>query len=77
MTPLLCLKHFTASLIDYLFAEEVGWILEVEFSSANAVAKRFTDQQVPCHVIGQSTGEGSEAKVSAHMIQFHYISGTS
>ncbi|PIK44321.1 hypothetical protein BSL78_18828 [Apostichopus japonicus] len=56
-------KPAEASLIDYLFAEEVGWILEVESSSANAVAKRFTDQQVPCHVIGQSTGEGSEAKV--------------
>lgn len=46
-----------------LFAEEVGWVLEVAPEHLNSVLKAFQSENVPCHHIGQSVGNGLKSAV--------------
>ena len=50
--------------MDVLFAEELGWLLEIEQTNQDAVLKLFSESQVTCNVIGYSQGQGHTAKVN-------------
>lgn len=52
-----------ADALEVLFAEEIGWILEVSPENLTHVRQVFRDAQVPCHSIGQSSGLGMNSKV--------------
>lgn len=49
--------------LEVLFAEELGWVLEVAQEHVSHVRQTFRDAQVPCHTIGHSAGLGMESKV--------------
>ncbi|XP_026272194.1 phosphoribosylformylglycinamidine synthase [Frankliniella occidentalis] len=49
--------------LEVLFAEELGWVLEVSQENLSYVRQTFRDAQVPCHCIGYSTGLGAESKI--------------
>lgn len=49
--------------LEVLFAEELGWVLEVAQEHVSHVRQTFRDAQVPCHLIGHSAGLGMESKV--------------
>ena len=46
-----------ASTLEVLFAEELGWVLEVSASQQAAVCEAFSSAGVHCHVIGTSHTE--------------------
>lgn len=46
-----------------LFAEECGWILEVEEAHLQNVLNEFKTANVPAHVIGTSVGFGKKSKI--------------
>ncbi|XP_074649694.1 phosphoribosylformylglycinamidine synthase-like [Tubulanus polymorphus] len=43
------------SAIEYLFSEELGWVLEVSSDNLTAVLHQFHAVNVPCHIIGYSS----------------------
>ena len=45
-----------------LFAEEVGWVLEVSEEYFSAVLQSFSDCEVPCFLIGQSLNSSTESR---------------
>lgn len=47
-----------------LFAEECGWLLEVEEADLQDVLTQFGEQQVPAYHIGRSVGRGMRAEVN-------------
>lgn len=49
-----------------LFAEEVGWVLEVSHENLDAVLTAFKRDNVPAYHIGQSRGNGLHANVQFH-----------
>lgn len=51
------------SAFEILFAEELGWVLEVDESDLAYVLSTFKTFQVPVHNIGQSTGFGLSSPV--------------
>lgn len=59
------ITHKTAgSPIDILFAEEIGWLLEVATDDLETVDETFQKYEVPAYVIGKSTGLGMNSAVS-------------
>ncbi|XP_073823096.1 phosphoribosylformylglycinamidine synthase [Musca autumnalis] len=46
-----------------LYAEECGWVLEVESKYAVEVQKKFSELQVPNHLIGQTKGYGLDKSI--------------
>ena len=51
------------NLLKPLFAEELGWVLEVEECDTGYVEKCFYDAQVTILYIGKSHGHGTDSKV--------------
>ncbi|KAJ1521156.1 hypothetical protein ONE63_002851 [Megalurothrips usitatus] len=49
--------------LEVLFAEELGWVLEVPQDKLSYVRQTFRDAQVPCHNIGHSANLGIESKI--------------
>ena len=52
-----------ADSLEVLFAEELGWVLEVSPENLSYVRQVFRDAQVPCHSIGNSCGLGMDSKI--------------
>ncbi|XP_077463249.1 phosphoribosylformylglycinamidine synthase [Stigmatopora argus] len=50
--------------MELLFSEELGLVLEVSEADEESVCRRFTDAGVPCHHIGTISGFGPEATVT-------------
>jgi phosphoribosylformylglycinamidine synthase len=58
------INHKSGSPIDILFAEEVGWIIEVRANDVKGVLQVFQNHQAPvAHVIGKSVELGLQSKV--------------
>ncbi|XP_077573996.1 phosphoribosylformylglycinamidine synthase [Stigmatopora nigra] len=53
--------------MELLFSEELGLVLEVSEADEESVCRRFTDAGVPCHHIGTTSGFGPEAMVTMHV----------
>ncbi|XP_072245942.1 phosphoribosylformylglycinamidine synthase [Leuresthes tenuis] len=49
--------------IELLFSEELGLVLEVSQSDLETVSQRYSDAGVPCHRIGRTCGFGPQAMV--------------
>lgn len=56
--------HKSGSPIEILFAEEVGWVLEVGMTETKYVLEKFESLGVPAFVIGKSTGHGLNSKIN-------------
>ena len=52
-----------ASVMEALFNEELGWVLEVAAADVDAVTDIFKAADVLCHVIGQVKGFGKDSQV--------------
>lgn len=58
------INHKPGTPVEVLFAEEVGWVLEVREKHFNEVLEVFKQNQAPvAHVIGKSVGLGMNSKV--------------
>lgn len=57
------IAHRSASAVDVLFSEEVGWVLEVEETYRDEVTEVFRRYKVPAYQIGKSVGLGMGSKV--------------
>ncbi|XP_058807082.1 phosphoribosylformylglycinamidine synthase [Phymastichus coffea] len=57
------INHKSGNPIEILFAEEVGWVLEVRNKDAKDVLKVFEKFQAPAYVIGKSVGFGVNSKI--------------
>ncbi|XP_071647655.1 phosphoribosylformylglycinamidine synthase isoform X6 [Temnothorax longispinosus] len=55
--------HKPAPVIDVLFSEEVGWILEIDEKYQNEAIKMFQCYGVPVYSIGKSVGLGMSSKI--------------
>lgn len=58
------ISHRSASAVEILYSEEVGWVLEVDKNHKNKVFEIFQYYNVPAHVIGKSVGLGIHSKVT-------------
>ena len=59
------ISHKSGSPVEILFAEEVGWVLEVRQNDVEQVLEVFKKHQAPvAHVIGKSVGFGVDSKAS-------------
>lgn len=58
------ITHKKGSPMNVLFAEEVGWVLEVDESDYSHVLETFKKFNAPVYKIGQSCGLGVESKVN-------------
>uniref|UniRef100_A0A673G568 Phosphoribosylformylglycinamidine synthase n=1 Tax=Sinocyclocheilus rhinocerous TaxID=307959 RepID=A0A673G568_9TELE len=56
--------HSSLSVIEALFSEELGLVLEVCESNASSVCQRYTDAGLLCHRIGRTSGFGPDVIVS-------------
>lgn len=68
------LTHRSGKAVDVLFAEEVGWVLEIRESDLDYAVKTFKKYCSPIHEIGHSTGYGMDSKVtkvSSRNVLFH------
>lgn len=60
-------QHRTRGLdspVHVLFAEELGWLLEVERTDKLYVQSIFRQNNVPCLYLGDTTAFGMDARVS-------------
>lgn len=62
--------HVVYAVMELLFSEELGLVLEVSESHVEMVCRRYNDAGVECHRIGRTCGFGPEAMVRH---QPHYI----
>lgn len=64
------LLRVVCAVMELLFSEELGLVLEVSESHVKTVRQRYSDAGVECHHIGRTCGFGPEAMVShrAHFI---------
>ncbi|XP_006812350.2 phosphoribosylformylglycinamidine synthase-like, partial [Saccoglossus kowalevskii] len=53
----------SVSVTELLFSEELGLIIEAQEENVDSVIKSYKSQNVPCHIIGSSQGQGQSAKV--------------
>lgn len=51
------------AVVELLFSEELGLLLEVSQSDVETVCQRYSDAGLQCHRIGRTCGFGSEATV--------------
>ncbi|XP_068449233.1 phosphoribosylformylglycinamidine synthase [Clinocottus analis] len=56
-----------AGVMELLFSEELGLVLEVSQPDEEAVRRRYGDAGVPCHRVGRTRGFGPEAVVSVRV----------
>lgn len=66
-------SHKSESPVSILFAEEVGWVLEVGTKETQYVLKQFENLKVPAFLIGKSSGLGLTSQVRLRSIQFYII----
>lgn len=65
------IKHKSGTPIEILFAEEVGWVLEVREKDVKDILEIFKQYQVPvAQVIGKSTEFGLNSKVTQKKMCF-------
>ncbi|XP_036143975.1 phosphoribosylformylglycinamidine synthase isoform X3 [Monomorium pharaonis] len=57
------ITHKSAPAIDLLFAEEVGWILEVNEKDQDEAIQMFRSYEIPVYLIGKSIDIGMNSKV--------------
>ncbi|XP_033209922.1 phosphoribosylformylglycinamidine synthase [Belonocnema kinseyi] len=57
-------SHKSGSPVSILFAEEVGWVLEVSTNETQYVLKQFENLKVPAFLIGKSSGLGLTSQVN-------------
>lgn len=57
-------SHKSGSELEILFAEELGWLLEVDEIHVDTVLKLFNKNKVPIHKIGYVKGFGMNSKVT-------------
>lgn len=57
--------------LDTLFAEELGWVLEVESGHSKRVQDTFRDANVPCLYLGTTGPYGMEAQVIKRSKRYH------
>lgn len=57
------ITHKLGSSIEILFAEEIGWLLEVEKNEADYVLETFKNVDVNAYLIGESVNYGLNSKV--------------
>lgn len=57
------ITHKSASAINILFSEEVGWILEVDEKYRDEAMEMFQRYKTPAYLIGKSTGFGMSSEV--------------
>lgn len=57
------ITHKTNDPIAILFAEEVGWVLEVDDKDLDYVMSQFKESNVPCFKIGNTNGFGMNSGV--------------
>lgn len=57
------ITHKSASAINILFSEEVGWILEVDEKYRDEVMQMFQRYKAPAYLIGKSTDFGMSSEV--------------
>lgn len=58
---------FICAVMELLFSEELGLVLEVCQTHLEAVSQRYRDGGLQCHHIGRTCGFGPDAKVT-HLI---------
>lgn len=63
LKPDLCIFFAVRAVMELLFSEELGVVLEVSESDVKAVCQRYSDAGVQCHSIGRTCGFGPNAKV--------------
>ena len=63
--------HKSGWSIEILFAEEVGWVLEVDMKESIYVLELFRSHKVPAFVIGRSTGFGLKSEARYKFNIFH------
>lgn len=51
-------------MINTLFNEELGWILEVDELNKYYVINKFAEAEIPCTLLGVTRELGPESKVS-------------
>ncbi|XP_056271464.1 phosphoribosylformylglycinamidine synthase [Pseudoliparis swirei] len=56
-----------AAVLELLFSEELGLVLEASQLHADAVCRRYADAGAPCHRVGRTRGFGPEAEVSVRV----------
>ncbi|XP_034937148.1 phosphoribosylformylglycinamidine synthase [Chelonus insularis] len=56
-------KHKSCDPINILFAEEVGWVLEVNTDDLDHVLKMFENDKVPAFHVGSSEGLGMSSEI--------------
>ena len=54
--------------VEILFAEEVGWVLEVGSTDIEKVLFEFKKSKVPCYPIGVSSESGPEARIEISVL---------
>lgn len=64
------LLHVVYAVMELLFSEELGLVLEVAETHVETVCQRYNDAGVECHRIGRTCGFGPEAMVRHRP---HYI----
>ncbi|XP_071951338.1 phosphoribosylformylglycinamidine synthase-like [Antedon mediterranea] len=57
------LSETDVTAIDILFAEELGLVLEVTANASEDICRQFSDNNVPCSLIGHSSGSGQGSMV--------------
>jgi phosphoribosylformylglycinamidine synthase len=58
------ITHRRGKAVDILFAEELGWVLEVDSKDIDYINTTFKTHIVPVYVIGESSSFGIESLVS-------------
>jgi phosphoribosylformylglycinamidine synthase len=56
--------HKEGKVLDILFAEELGWVLEVDSKDIEFIDSTFKTHSVPVYVIGESTTFGIQSLVT-------------
>jgi hypothetical protein len=56
--------HKEGKVLDILFAEELGWVLEVDSKDIDFIDSTFKTHSVPVYVIGESTTFGIQSVVT-------------
>ncbi|XP_066592110.1 phosphoribosylformylglycinamidine synthase isoform X2 [Prorops nasuta] len=70
------IEHKTGSDIEILFAEEVGWILEVDKFKYNRVIELFYSFDVPIYPIGKSTQFGIHSMININVNKRNVLEST-
>lgn len=52
--------------LDVLFAEEVGWVIEVDLKNVSYVTALYEKANLRCQYIGKAIGYGMNSAVGVH-----------